>query len=322
MLIKLNIYSICAISALTVASAASAQQSRTAIDRDLQGVTDFRNPVFAGCLGQQTCTVSGITVAAFREDATGATVDATIYWDPVDGFGVQDGAQNDEIDFDETLIVTFANAQRVSGAWLSDLFVSESGRYNATATAGVDGEIGQMDMRRGGVSKTQLIVNADADLPTRTFNAELDPAVFSKNGDLLHRVIIRNNDVRLVSATGVQRVGPLNGGDGIIDADKQDLFAGLPTIEIDTQRLLSMIDGVVLFPVGEHNEDHVAGLASSPLALENLYQNSKAMRNGSDLSNGEVAAYLNSPISVDEIIFTAPFGSSNEFSVSGVIVLP
>lgn len=303
-------------------SSANAQGQGARIDRELAGKLDFRDPGFAACLQQESCVVNGVTVTATRLTAAGETVPANIYWDPVDGLGVMDGGQNDEIDFDETLTVKFQRPVSVSGVWLSDLYQSEAPRYGARVADGDGSEVGRYELRRGGTSRSQVIVNSEAELPARTFNTEVAPSLFKKEGDLLQRVVVRDGNVTLVSASGRKSLGAMGGSNSLIDADKQELFAGLPTVEIDTQRLLALIEGVVLFPAGEENADRVAGLASNGSALASLHQSSMSYRATSDLSNGEVASYLDAPISSDEIVFTAPFSTSNEFSVSGVIVLP
>lgn len=314
------VVSILSLGAACFATTAAGQQSLAPIDRDLVGQIDFRSPDYAVCLEQTTCAVGPLTLSAFREDTSGQTVPANIYWDPVDGVGVMDGGQNDEIDFDERLVVKFDRAATVSSVWISDLFAKEVDHYGGQAAAGANAEIAQIDLINGGASRNQLIVNAETALPPRVFNTAVAPSVFSKSGDLLLRVVVRDDLVSVVSASGSVKAGTMAGDEGLIEADKQDLFAGLPTIQIDTARLLSLIDGVVLFPAGEVNADRVAGLVRQGSSFDAMYQASAALRATSDVSNGEVAAYLEAPVSVDEMVFTAPFSTSNEFSVSGIVL--
>lgn len=306
---------------IAVASGASAQQIAAPIDRDLSGQVDFRSTAYAPCFEQPTCTIDSVSISAFRENADGQTVPANIYWDPVDGLGVMGGGQNDEIDFDETLIVRFNGDVTVTGVWLSDLFQKEVDRYGGQATGEANAEVAQINFINGGVSRSQLIVNAEEALPPRMFNAAVAPSVFSKKGDLFQRVVVGQNDVTVVSASGSIKAGSMTGDGSLVEADKQELFAGLPTVQIDTSRLLSLIDGVVLFPTGDSNADRVAGLVRQGTSFESMYQSSAALRAISDISNGEVGAYLETPIMVDEMVFTAPFSTSNEFSVAGIVVV-
>lgn len=305
----------------SVVSTVYAQQNTAQIDRDLAGQLDFRDSAYSVCLDQTTCTVGDVTVSAFRAGADGAERPANIYWDPIDGLGVLDGGQNDEIDFDETLVVKLNRPASVSAVWLSDLFQHEAGNYGGQAITEGDGEVARIDLRSGGASRNQVIVNSEVDLPPQMFNAVVDPSIFHMDGDLLERVVINNDKISLVGADGTRNVGTLSGSGGLIDADKQELFAGLPTVEIDTQRLLALIDGVVLFPAGDDNANLVAGLVRQGETFETVTQRSTALRATSDLSNGEVAAYLGSPVFADEVVFSAPFSTSNDFSVSGLVVL-
>ncbi|NEX45857.1 hypothetical protein [Pseudotabrizicola algicola] len=310
------------VSLVLCAGAAHAQTIPAKIDRDLENQIDFRVTDFGVCLEQHTCTVGGVTLSAFRQTASGEAAPATLYWDPIDGIGILGGGQNDEIDFDETLVVKFDRNVDVSGIWLSDLFEAEAQRYGARPTAGSDGEVAQVDLRRSGASQAQVIVNAEEELPARMFNTSVAPSVFSGRGDLLKRVVVSEESVvSLVSAEGTRNLGNMTGGTGLEDADKRELFAGLPTVEIDTGRLLSLIDGVVLLPAGEENAGRVANLVKGGTSLSNLYSAGKTFRASSDVSNGEVANYFETAISTDEIVFSAPFSTSNEFSVAGIMVL-
>lgn len=304
------------------ASVAHSQAIPAKIDRDLESHIDFRSPNFDICFEQHTCSVGSVTLSAFRQTDTGEVAPATLYWDPIDGIGILGGGQNDEIDFDETLIVRFDRTTSISGIWLSDLFEAETNRYGTKATAGSDGEVAQVEFLRSGASQAQVIVNAEEGLPSKMFNAAVAPSVFSGNGDLLKRVLVNEDSVvSMVSASGTKNLGNMGGGSGLEDADKQELFAGLPTVEIDTERLLSLIDGVVLFPAGEENAGRVASLVKNGASLSNLYTAGKTFRATSDVSNGEVASYFEQAISADEVVFSAPFSTSNEFSVAGIMVL-
>jgi|GEM_PF-2152601 hypothetical protein len=58
---------------------------------------------------------------------------ARLYWDGTDGFGVQYGYENDEVEGDETLLLTFSTAVHLDAIHLTDLFYEngylEQGAY-------------------------------------------------------------------------------------------------------------------------------------------------------------------------------------------------
>lgn len=81
-------------------------------------------------MGQQSfsAVVDGIgfTIAAYRDGADDeGRVDAQIWWDSTDGLGVI-GAEDDEIDVGEYLVITFDRLIGLSHLFVADLFADES----------------------------------------------------------------------------------------------------------------------------------------------------------------------------------------------------
>lgn len=106
------------------ALAVSAQAfSASIIPDDLE--IDFRD--WAGANGQNPYVVGSTTATA-----TGGN----LYQDSIDGLGVQ-GGENDEVDGDEELLITFQNALSVVSFWVTDLFKAKDGDGKS------DGETGQ-----------------------------------------------------------------------------------------------------------------------------------------------------------------------------------
>ena len=144
----------------TIVLAAGAQA--TPIGTGLNGQTDFRDSIYASCDGTSGCTKF--------DAATGMNVTITpnpthpgLWWDSTDGFGVRGGSQTDEIDYPETLTVTFAGSVNLAGIWFTDLFMAPDGGGN------------------GETAKVTLFLGA-ANLGTFTFNAN-EPAPDSHNGE-------------------------------------------------------------------------------------------------------------------------------------------
>ena len=97
-----------------VASAAVADGHKAEIDLTLENGIDFRTVAFSECFERTECEVNGVRISAehWDNDIIG-WAPSRIYWSPIDGFGVIGGGQNDEIDFEERLIVEFVEPQLV-----------------------------------------------------------------------------------------------------------------------------------------------------------------------------------------------------------------
>lgn len=306
---------LCAVS-MTAVAAFSAQAQ---IDDSLAGQIDFRSLEFEACLDAPSCTVNGVTISAVRQGPDGASSAANLYWDPIDGIGVKGGGQNDEIDFDEQLIVKLAKPSSVTTVWLSDLFLSEAVHYGGRAAGTSDSETAVVSLSRAGKPAAQLVLNGDASLPSRNFNTMVSRR-FRDNGDLLQRVMVRGNKIAIQSASGYRSAALQPRSEGVDPAKKAAIFDGAQTYEIETDRLLALIDGATLYAVGKVNADQVERVATTREGLMKLRETGKVLRKTGNVSNGEISGALPQAVSADTIVFSAPFGSSNDYSVAGLVV--
>jgi len=135
----------------------------TPIGTGLNGETDFRvSSVYSSCNSTGGCTKF--------DTATGMNVTITpnptfpgLWWDSIDGFGVRGGDENDEVDYPETLTVTFANSVNLTGIWFTDLYKASDG--------GIDGETARVTLYLGA-----------SNLGSYTFDAN-EPAPDVNNGE-------------------------------------------------------------------------------------------------------------------------------------------
>ncbi|MEE2946062.1 MAG: hypothetical protein VX444_12870 [Pseudomonadota bacterium] len=306
---------------------AAEAQSLSQIDEELRQEIDFRALIFRGCLGQHECTVGNISIRATRMNDDGETwSQATIYWDPVDGLGIQDGAQNDEIDFEERLEVRFASPQTVEKIWYSDLFHTEDRRYGSYLTdrvenEPVDAEIAGMGLLVGDREVNKQTFAATDRLPWASFNQEVS-LNFEENGDLRRRVVIQDETITVLAPSGTSTEldilleNPL----GTIDKDKRSIFEGVETVEIDLTPILAEFHGTSLFAVGTNNFEFIQQVANNERALDNLRLVAEQKRTSIDMSNGEVGAEIFDAAGVDGLTFFAPFDASNDFSIAGIIL--
>ena len=89
-------------------------------------VVDFRSDDWAPAFGQQNYSFDGVTAETNSEELK-------LHQDEIDGLGVL-GGENDEIDGQEAILVTFEEEIRLGGVWITDLYKSSDG--------GAIGEIG------------------------------------------------------------------------------------------------------------------------------------------------------------------------------------
>ena len=306
-----------AISASVVGAQESAQ-----IDRELAGAIDFRAVSFSECLNQITCTVNGVTIVAERRlNEASAWTNALIYWDPIDGIGIKDGAQNDEIDINERLMVRFDEAVNLDRIWLSDLFISEDRRYGSSETDLVigqpeDAEIAGLTFSAGGAELANITVAGESRLPWAQFNQEVDLR-FREDGDLRRRIVV-NDDIVTVVIPGADIT--LQTPVTAVDKAKQGLFEGLETVELDITELLLEFNNAALFEIGTNNFEVINAIAEDPDNLAQLIRIAQEKRTTIQMSNGEVGFDVDSTLGVDEITFFSPFDASNDFSIAGVIL--
>ena len=51
-----------------------------------------------------------------------------------------------------------------------------------------------------------------------------------------------------------------------------------------------------------------------------LRETGKVLRKTGNVSNGEISGDLPQAVSADTLVFSAPFGTSNDYSVAGLVV--
>ena len=315
------LFSVVAGIAVISGNGAFAQESAQ-IDRELADGIDFRTLAFSQCLDRTECSAEGVTIIAQRrENEESEWFSAPIYWDPIDGIGVQDGAQNDEIDIDERILVRFDETINLDRIWLSDLFINEDRRYGSSQTDLVigepeDAEIAGLTFMADGVDVANITVAGEVRLPWAQFNREVDTR-FIENGDLRRRIVV-NDDVVTVVVPGADIIlqTPVTAD----DKAKQGLFDGLETVELDITDLLAEFNQAALFEVGTTNFELINAIAENPENLSRLYEIAQDKRVSVQMSNGEVGFDVDPTLGIQEIVFFSPFDASNDFSVAGVIL--
>ena len=316
---------------LTTAGAACAQQS-SAIDTQLAENLDFRDVRFRTCFGETVCEVDRYRIIAWnrRSDAENWR-GAILYWDPVDGLGIQGGGQDDEIDYNERLIVEFPFQRNVYGVWLTDLFVGEVAHYGGSVNDGeqngsdsipASAETAGVEIRLKDVEPVGLVVSGDIALPVKPFNAMLAPELFSEGGDLRQRLQIRDGTISILSAS-------LNAsGDGWVltsipvnqlDEEKRDQIIGDDGVDVDLSALLGENLEVLLEPEGLRNADRISAILENQAMLGQLQSNARVYRTVGNVPNGEVSGDWQEAVPATSIMFHAPEGTSNDFSVAGVL---
>lgn len=328
-----------AVSATAIGAAgALAQGGGAQINQDLAGQLDFRDTAYRVCFDQPSCSVNGITVMAERLGPGGGDwVPAGIYWDPVDGFGVLGGGQDDEIDFDERLTVRFAEPRFIERVWFSDLFVGEHRHYGQRLTVAEppseDVETAGITLSVGARVISTMTVDGRLALPEMPFNERIWSA-FTEDGDLQRRVVIVG-DVIQVSIPSVTEDGrdmfvtvPI----GEYDAEKLAIFEGVETVEIEFASLLPAFNNAPVYAAGSRNATMIEELLDNLQALESMrlaaidghgalapQQVSLGGQPSAGTVNGEVAVDTGAATLVTSISFFAPFGTSNDFSVAGLV---
>ena len=243
--------------ALLAISAFAEAQELSPIDAQLADNLDFRDLRFRNCFGESVCEVDGYRVIAWHRHSDGAQWHAAeLYWDPVDGLGIQGGGQDDEIDYNERLIVEFPFQRGLHGVWLTDLFINEVPRYteaSSGADAAKEAETAGIEMRLKDVEPNRLVVSGDIELPQRPFNAMIAPDLFTEGGDLRQRLVISDGRVSILSAalnaTGERTVLttiPINQ----LEGSKRDEIIGDDGVSIDLSALLGEDLEVPLEPEG------------------------------------------------------------------------
>ena len=309
--------------------------SEAVIDAELATQVDFRTDAFSTCAQRPTCTVNGITLTAERRKTLQSPWEpAELYWGPVDGLGVLDGAQNDEIDFDERLIVEFDTTTLVDGIWLSDLFQLEDGRYGSGQTLRVEGqpedaEIAGISLLISDIEVSTLLISGQDALPIDPFN-ELVSEIYTEDGDLERRILIDQEVVTIVvpdpqdPTVDLVLTVPI----GQIDKEKLVIFEGVETIDVDIDELLGEFNRTPIFVEGTTNFERLQAAMINMDQMSAIRASAAAQRVAGDRSNGEYRISLADELGedaadlarLDGVVFFAPFDASNDFSVAGIVL--
>ncbi|MCU4652075.1 hypothetical protein N8I71_04495 [Roseibacterium sp. SDUM158016] len=296
------------------------------IDDDLRGQIDFRDVSFQDCFEQPQCSAQGVTITAERRGNDGVTwVPAQIYWDPVDGVAVMAGGQNDEIDFDERLLIVFDGTKEgtinIERVWLSDIFIGEDERYGSIDPAGdEDVEVAVIQSMFANSMVAEAIVDGANVLPPDPFNAEVI-AGNQEDGDLFRRVVIRDDVISVVVPDG----GATGTGELLsfqiteVDEAKLSLFEGIETVEIELADILLGFNDVPFYIGGTVNADIIEASLGNEADLLGINERAQRTRLVGSVSNGELGVEMDGTLDVDMLIFMSVLGGSNDYSVAGIV---
>lgn len=319
-----------------VTALAQVASAGSLIDESMAGELDFRSLAFSSCFGQPTCTVDlvlpeksgaaalNISVTISAERNGGLLSDwhsAQIYWDPVDGLGVMGGGQNDEIDFDERLVVELGTPVNLGGLWLTDMFVYEQINYGARFSVQDDLEAADVVGSLRGETVLEDRITGEVSLPDDPFNGLLG-GTFQESGDLLNRALIDDGKVSILmrDESGVLPDRIIRAVIGEIDPSKTGIFDGVEVVEIDVATLLGDAEFLPLLAVGNGNASRIEAMLGDQIQLASLKSEAERQRFVSSVPNGEVGAKMERPTLVDRLVFTAEVLSSNDYSVAGFLV--
>ena len=319
-----------------IASASIAAESGSLIDEQMADQIDFRQTSFSVCFEQNTCEVNVLLpptdtaeavelTLAIAAERSGGLLDAwqpaQIYWDPVDGFGVMGGGQNDEIDFDERLTVSIEGGATLGGLWFSDMFIYEQTNYGASYSVQDDLEAADVVGFLNGEQVLENRITGEVALPDAPFNALLGN-VFQEEGDLLNRLLIEEGEVSVLirDPNGEDPDRIIRAAIGNIDPTKLDIFDGVEVIDIDAATLLGDAEFAPLLAVGDANATRLKEMLTDEVQLVSLQTQAEGHRLVSDIPNGEVGVAMREPAQIDMLSFTAEMSTSNDYSVVGLVV--
>ena len=306
--------------ALAAGSANAQGTSVAPIDAELAGQLDFRSIEFKACFQKETCEVDGYKISGFRVDTDTQELEpADIYWDPIDGLGGMRGGQNDEIDFDERIVVEFPQERELNRVWLSDLFIAEHARYGGVSVGGKDEEYARMELSLDGTIVGDIRVSGELDLPFEPFDLLVD-ARFLEAGDLRRRATVDEDTLLLIIPGGEGGSDiVIDLSQGTVDDEKKDIFEGIPTVELDIESILASFIDAPLFNGGTQNARRILEMLENEAALSQLSAVARDERVISDRTIGEIAGVLDAPVTVNSLTFYAPFDTSNDYSVAGIV---
>lgn len=310
---------------LAVCGLASTAQA-VEIDDELALGLDFRALEYQRCFELPECDLGDVIVKAqIRQDSQADWTAGLLYWDPIDGFGVLGGGQDDEIDFNERIVVTFNTLKAVEKVWLTDLFVGESERYSSIqerVAAEDDFEFAMIEFRDGEEVSNLLEVSGLSELPIAEFN-DIYTEFFQTGGDIHYRLIVWETDAAIVvpdtnGETGQQTFQTFSLGE--IDSEKLALFADDgEEFAYDLNEVFPDGAAVNLYEEGSINARNIAAAIGNNEQLTGLQKNAEAGRTLGDVTNGEVGVVLEVPPLVTELTFYSVVGTSNDYSVAGII---
>ena len=108
---------------------------------------DFRSDSFSSANNQHSVSGEvdgvGFTVSAYRLNDVDEMEEALLWWDALDGLGIR-GGEEDEIDGDERLVITFDTVVGLSDLFFSDLFAGEGTMgsiIDEAGTAALDSDV-------------------------------------------------------------------------------------------------------------------------------------------------------------------------------------
>lgn len=300
-------------------------QDKALIDQKLEGQLDFRDLAFEICFGEPFCRVRGFEVFAYRKDSSDDFWrSALLYWDPIDGLGILQGGQDDEIDFNERLLVKFPRQRGVDSIWLTDIFRLEDKRYGIESdVAGTeeDLEIAGIELKRGIRLVSELRVSAERELPNTEFNEIISDQYLVTGGDLNYRLIIDGNTLSLLVPGGLPSTpaASVTVEIGAIDPEKKALFDDGEELVYDLTEVFGVGEQIELVGLTAINPQRILEMLDEPEDLQRLRDSAEVGRLYGSADNGEVAVVLNSDARVSSATFFSPTGSTNDFSVAGIV---
>ncbi|MEM9583039.1 MAG: hypothetical protein AAGA08_07975 [Pseudomonadota bacterium] len=312
-------------------------QDKAIIDRELADQLDFRTNSFASCFGVPVCEIDGVTVQAFTKPATDKDwEEGLIYWDPVDGLGVMQGGQDDEIDFNERLLITLDDPQEIDRIWLSDLFIGEGARVEPRVTdeetaeeQDFNKEIEVVETAAIEISlaqdlKRELRVTGDRWLPNTEFNEIVDESKAQTGEDMNFRLVVSGDELQLLfvsrTLSGERELDRIKIGE--IDPEKRELFDDQEELVYDLSEIFEPGEVVRLVSILQNNGRRILSVfedKDSVLLFDEYRDGAEAGRQFADITNGEVSVILNEPVESDGVLFYPTTGSSNDFSVAGIV---
>lgn len=296
------------------------------LDQDLANGVDFRDLAYRVCLQAEECSVEGMTIRAeTRRTDTSPWEPGLLYWDPIDGLGVLGGGQDDEIDFNERIVVRRSEPLAIKKVWLTDLFSGEITHYRGlepALTSDIDFEAGRIAIPAGTGDQREVELRGVIDLPESPFNEAIDGAIFIEPGDLHYRLLIAESEallsIPLLDRDGQidQRTVRLND----IEPGKLNLFSDGEELVYDLDDVFARNEIIELFPIGQHNATAMARIVNQTDRLSRLNSDAVVRRDVGDIPNGEVGAVFEVAEKTSELVFYAPAGTSNDFSVAGLVL--